>query len=408
MMRQKSYLEIELESLNKVVAICFYGRSGSFFFQSLLDNHPDIISFPVAYLMRYFYEFWNSCANIRTIEELISKFTKDYDILFDVENPNPSDFIESNVGIDNNFHCMGEKKDQRLEINKELFEVSLFRILSKKKVVTRKVFFQAIHLAYAHSQGKKKLNNGKPPIIVFQLHTPMPQRALGLVEDFSDTLFFHTIRNPIQSLGSHMAHYFDHQGNGMDINLLLWLLDGAVNGGYPVFNECRKHSFAVKLEDLHRHSEKIMREVCGKIGIAWHENLLKSTFGGFNWTFKSGKEKIKGFNTTVISRKHENLFSEFDRMRLSLLLKPQFDSWGYEFDADWYGFEEWGNPEMIRLLMQYPFRFETLYYPNKDDYFRNREVIKTFLSNVCQKFCSQEAEKMKPLNLLRIDEQQKG
>lgn len=271
----------------------------------------------------------------------------------------------------------------------------------QKNKISRKLFFQAVHLVYAHLTGLTPPPSGKPPIIVFQLHTPLPQRALGLVQDFPDTLFLHTIRNPIQSLGSHLAHYLrDVQSTG--IEQVLWVLEGAIQNGVPIFEEYRKKSYAVKLEYLHTESKKILQKICELINIPWHDNLLKSTFNGQEWGLSSKKETIKGFNTTAISRKHEDLFSSFDRMRLSLLMKKKYQVWNYDFDESWYSYDEWMDAGMMGQLMKYPFRFEKLFYPNQQAFSDNRKILYRHFCKWCQVKLSEKNDEYKELTLLSI------
>ena len=43
---QKSLPELDPLRLDRVVAIYYYGRGGSVFMQSLLDNHPEVVMLP--------------------------------------------------------------------------------------------------------------------------------------------------------------------------------------------------------------------------------------------------------------------------------------------------------------------------------------------------------------------------
>lgn len=113
MNQQTTYLEFDPEKLNRVAAICFYGRSGSYFLQSLLDHHPEIITVPEGHMMRFFFEFWNGCQNFTTAEELTARFVND-------------EFIKTL------FDHVNGKEGGPAKVDPQQFRLLLNEILSKK------------------------------------------------------------------------------------------------------------------------------------------------------------------------------------------------------------------------------------------------------------------------------------
>ena len=68
---------IDPRDLERVVAVFYYGRSGSIFLQSLLDSHPEVLMFPSIYLSG-FYSFWSQFGHLPAVE-LVAAFVQNYD-----------------------------------------------------------------------------------------------------------------------------------------------------------------------------------------------------------------------------------------------------------------------------------------------------------------------------------------
>lgn len=354
------------KDLNKVIAIHFYGRSGSVFLQSLLDGHPDILMIP-AY-MSTFYDFLRSCNcnNVQTYGELIAKFVNEYEMIFDAKSSKAM-----NAGRNHNFHRMGENRDRCLGISMGKFLRALDEIMKGESNISSRLFFQAIHLAYAYALGRSFDDIDKPPIIVFQAHTPSPQYALNIVRDFPDTLFIHIVRNPVNTFGSHVKHYLQRGVN--DPNTFLgFLLPHLFYGGMPLIAEYQDRSFAIKLEDVHTRPRETLGKLCEVIGIEWNDCLMQSTFDGLKWWNVKGSEQVSGFNKKIISKKHEDLFSLFDRFRLSVLLASKYRNWKYT------PYEEWDDYPLMRELLKYPFKFEKIWFSDEKEFLRYRPAVQQF------------------------------
>ena len=73
----KNDLNINSELLDhntniSVLAIQNYGPSGSLFLQSLVDDHPNILSIPALYMLNY-YSFWDG-QKYKDVSSLIGAF----------------------------------------------------------------------------------------------------------------------------------------------------------------------------------------------------------------------------------------------------------------------------------------------------------------------------------------------
>jgi hypothetical protein len=72
---------IDPNTLERVVAIFYYGRSGSVFLQSLFDSHPDVLTVPAEHL-HDFYPFWSNVASLPAAAQ-VTAFCDRYDALFE-------------------------------------------------------------------------------------------------------------------------------------------------------------------------------------------------------------------------------------------------------------------------------------------------------------------------------------
>lgn len=370
MIGQKPSLRLQTDALKRVVAILFYGRSGSVFLGSLLDGHPKTVSTPGTYLTG-FYEFWKEHGHLPA-RELIDVFVDYYAVLFDARNKSKSPITGPNAGEELGFTRMGPDRQKHLEIDREIFVNSLRDIITEEVRVPRRLFFQALHIAY--NEALRRLTDPEP-IIVFPLHTPNRFRAKELVKDFPDTVFLQVIRRPIQTLGSHFVH--NVRKGMLDMYLAEDMLAGVLFGGIPVVSGYGLLSRAVKLEDLHSNPRQTMQKICDWLGLPWNDILLKSTFNGIQWWNVIDSPQISGFSKVTVSKKHREYISLFDEFRLNVLFVPKYKAWAYPFPR-------WYCSIFIRLialpLLLFPLRMELLWWRRSPSKWSFRDIHAALLA----------------------------
>ena len=346
---------IRPEDLRRVVSIHYYGRSGSLFLQSLLDGHPQVVMLPGTYLAG-FYRFWETFGQLPALK-LLGAFITNYDVLFDARSPVPVFEVGRDVGITLGFDRMGEDQDRTLGVDRNEFMESLLahviRVCDDPNVerLSRRFFLQAIHAAYAQALGQPK---SKDMLIVLQTHNPYFEEVEPLYRDFGvDVKFLHCLREPIQALGSWYSHWWetctgpDPRGAPPQLELAGASIARAIDHAKPIFAQYAHHfphdgqtrdviaraienTRGVGLEDLHRQPRAALEKVRAWLGIDWHDALLSSTFDGQPWHYRTtGGKTVKGFQQTTITKKHADVFTPFDRLRLKLLFADQFQAWDY-------------------------------------------------------------------------------
>ncbi|MDP6781640.1 MAG: sulfotransferase [Alphaproteobacteria bacterium] len=314
---------IDPADLTTIVAVFTSGRTGSSLMSSLLDSHPWIAATPDCVLMG-FYVFWEEFCDLKR-DALIGTFIDQFRSLFDGAAPPKNSKSWACYGGRIGFTNMGENRDQTLSAHVDVFRSSMREMLPRGKTVIRRVFLQALHVAYADAIGHR-LEKGA--IISMGLHSTSRPGVTALTEDFINVRLLHMVREPIQTLGSH----FRHKQVAGDLNSRTpWMMvRNRFLSGSQALENVKFRSRAVRLEDLHQAPKRTMSAVCGWLGIPWDDALLHSTFNGLKfWNDKTSAHQVSGFSKEIIAQKHEAYISRFDRFRYTVIFARRFQAFDY-------------------------------------------------------------------------------
>ncbi len=370
--------------IRRLVSVHYYGRSGSLFLQSLLDGHPDVLMFPADYLGG-FRIFWDNFGELAAAD-LVSAFLGNYRILFDADCPDEVIGVGQFLGRDYDFAAMGEGRDERLEVDRHIFTTALIQALAfevddlSNQRVSRKFFFQALHVAYAEALGREFRSPN--PLIVFQAHNLDVTVIDRLFEDFYPHYrFLHTVREPIQTLASWYRHMFEGTGyadlelaeNALGRSLdhakpilshYYLCLKGGAEGDSDIVDWDAENSAAVRLDDLHLAPRPTLERLCDWLDIPWHEVLMQSTFAGRTWHWTTGGRTLSGFQQDTISDRHSAIVGPLDRLRLRFFLADKCAAWGYPLPGAYH----WPPLRLLAfVLWLLPFRMETLLWTRLPD-----------------------------------------
>ncbi len=364
----------------RVVSIHYYGRSGSIFLQSLLDGHPDVLTFPANYLGG-FYSFWNEYGD-RSPLHIVKAFLHHYEVLFDPTSAEEVFDVGPYAGQEYDFDKMGPNHDEALGVDRERFrDILLAKCLIEVKDfengrLERKFFLQALHVAYAEALGRDL--TGRQPLIVFQAHTPHIDVIEMLFADFVPKIrFLHSVRDPINT----MASWFNEMMRFLDDPPLVLprrTLGRSIDHAKPILSQhlnkdiidqrletdpdtqraiewVAENSRAVRLEDLHTKPRETLEKICAWLELDWHDCLLESTFDGKLWHWSTGGRTVSGFQTATIKQQHSDAVSWYDRLRLRFFFADKYDAWDYPL-APWY---RWAVLRVLSFGLWFlPFRFE--------------------------------------------------
>jgi len=332
------------DSLESVVAINNYGRSGSVFLQSLLDWHPDTISTPGIYLSK-FYPFFEKFGSL-TASQLIDQFIHDFEIMFDARRPCLAYSPSMDAGESCGFTNLGKERNQSHRVDRQLFRSYMFEILADcDGPVPRKLFFKAIHVAYRGALGQPGRLH-KNMRIVYPLHTPIPSKYTEqFAEDFPDAKCVLMVRRPIDTTES-MVRHLKRRGE-ICFFLYGFLYQSLFGGASPAPQlDCK----AVRLEDLHSSPLETMQRLCAWLDLEMDDSLVQSTINGKEWWGDSDSLGVNGFNPSVVAyERHRGQVTAIDRFRMNVLLAKKNAKWGYEVAP--------ADRSILRRLMILPLLF---------------------------------------------------
>ena len=348
-MNAESGYECDVRSVTRIVCIMGYTSSASCLMSSLLDSHPNIISLPDN-VVSSFQDFWDINSSL-SLDLLLDAFLVKYTTIFDARTTPEGLKGTAESGEARGFTTLGPDRKSYLEVDRSTFQSYMREFIVDTHPVPRKLFFQAMHVAYS-----KALNQEvSDPIIVFGLHSlTHPQRIKGLMEDFSDVYFLTMVRHPLRATASRFKRQVI---NGISASHFHRIITGVSRSGVTDPSTISNRWKAVRMEDLHRFPEQSMRHICHWLDLPWNKVLLESTINGKKWWNEKQSLQISGFNTSISSQSFEEYLPKLDSLRLEILLGSKCTSWGYKIP--W-----WSENPIVKLLvltlLLAPFRMELL------------------------------------------------
>ncbi|HUN73050.1 MAG TPA: sulfotransferase [Steroidobacteraceae bacterium] len=342
--------QYDVAGMNRAVAVCHWGRSGSLLLASYLDGHPDVVMLPHG-TSENIYPFLLEYGSRSLWEKLIAYpvysavRTGVFGDLFLKNNP------EGDFAIDPTDYYAAVLA---------LFE--LFGARPAEWLGTRARFFQMLHVAYSLALGRRLAN--PRPLMVYAQHWCDQRLADYFIEDFPDGKFIHTIRDPISALDSWFEWkvgsetYRKSSGEKS-----LQFIDAAVGASTDLLArgwDCghrgmQSRSRAIRFEDMHIAPEAMLRRLAEWVGIGFMPCLLESTWNGRPYTVTVRGRTWCGPNPANARRRSTNL-GVTDRMIVFALEQEHFVSWGYPFPKVFR--HRWARAAILSLLWLIPMRTE--------------------------------------------------
>ncbi|OGT35028.1 MAG: hypothetical protein A3F11_07425 [Gammaproteobacteria bacterium RIFCSPHIGHO2_12_FULL_37_14] len=345
-----------LISFDKVIAIQNCGSSGTLLIQSLLDNHPQILSLPALHGQQLLI-FWENHDKLDATH-LLQAFLQDHQYWFHPENRHDEYGLLQ----------MGSNMNEQVHVDQELFSTYLSSMWNDLTQLTRKDFIISIYLAYNQALNRTIDSSSW---ILYPIHSLPKKYALQLTSDFSKVYFLHMIREPIQNMGS-TAKHINRYGHWINLYLLSCVIsqmlhDIAIHAGcyqvhgmYPYVNDvidgnmqCR----AIRLEDLHKNSAMSLSAICKWLNLSWSDTLLESSFDGKLWHNRRESVRQLGVGTKTLAQKHNDIFMSFDKFRLNFI--SNFFGLAFNYQKKFTIFKKIGLVAIFPLLFL-PFKMELL------------------------------------------------
>ncbi len=329
------------DSEQDTAALIAFGRSGSLFFHSLFDGHPEISTIPGIYFKGWFQE---DCWNIFKPnyhksdwrETLARNLADKYAPLFDpnlkqnvIGKPmgNP-DWLAKSLG----FTSMGPKNNENLAFDRDKFKTTFVELLKPLKEIDQKSCFNLIHQTFHKCfRLDHNLELEHNSIRFFHIHNPRCDEMMGFLNAFPKSKILYLLRNPVQSLESWML---SHLPKSQYIRVEQWQ---DVASSFPsminklLFPFNGPNTRGVRLEDVKLKPQIVMPRVANFLGISDDPSLYQSEFCGKHYWGPASLETgaISGFDKSSIQTPIGRLLGERDVKILETLFWPFSAAYGY-------------------------------------------------------------------------------
>lgn len=339
----------DVRSVNRIVCIMSFTSSASCLISSLMDGHPNVLATPDN-MLGSFQNFWQKHGDL-PLDPLLCAFLDYYATIFDARTTPEGYQGTAETGEMRGFTTLGPDRNEYLEVDRSAFQRYMRELIGDTHPVPRKLFFQALHVAYGRALGHEVSD----PIIVFGLHSlNQPERLQGLMEDFSDVYFLNMVRHPLRATASRVRRQLR---NSVMVSHFHRIITGIARGGVTAPSTPAARWRAVRMEDLHYAPEQTLRKICKWLDLPWADVLLESTVNGKQWWNEKQSLQVSGFSTAIASQSFEEYLPSFDRLRLNIILGRKCGSWDYA--VPW-----WTNNLVAKLLvlplLVLPFKMELM------------------------------------------------
>lgn len=243
------------------------GRCGLKLFLSLLDNHKEVVALPFTLKLYHFFKYEKFTINFNDLIKIIEEKTR-FKLLKEKKDPNLSIGIEDHSLYDHN-----------------IFRNELKKLISHKKILTRKEIIENIYISYALAI-KKDLKNIK----YFIIDATYRDNLDKIDFDFKKYKSFFLLRDPREQLLSLLKLY--HRANKSlyirnHTNYLTHSIIAQKENYYLLekLQDKNYENLTIKFENLKKNPIKIMQKVSEFLEINFNEELTKPTTFGKVRTF---------------------------------------------------------------------------------------------------------------------------
>ena len=358
----QSKIEILFQKEWKFIGMVYYGRSGSFFLQSILDGHPQIVALPPQINNIYNRTVYDRKRDVFRKTFTCSSLLKIFDPVIKHCLWNVGEESAAKSGPSRFY---GENRDIFFSYDYSLF-TTIFQELMMiaaggKLVVQRKMIFLGLFFAYALMTGKSVDDLLYTEYLMHQIHTPIKNEVRALKEDFPHFIYLVSGREPISGLISHIQAYNDMRDvqyftQGAYNWCVLAALDEVLNGAVVYDFLDKDHCRVVKNEYLHIYQEDYVRSLLDYLGLPWSDMCGKSTVDGEIFWWRFGDQYKTGFNRNYKWKLCDKPYASCkDKRFFSALLKDRYEAWNYagcpnaSFDIDVFLKEGFDFFETLRL-----------------------------------------------------------
>jgi len=347
------------------------GRTGTDFLQSLLDSHPEILTFNGAL---FYHTFWKNSACVRSGKFTLSHFLDEF-IGKHIEK------LKSAYDILEMKHRLGESRNQSLDVDIARFKSGVIELLDGLEINSKNSMV-AIYAAYARCIGQ---DIEKKKILFHHIHHS--EKLGDYLKDFPDSKIICMTRDPRANFVSGIEHWrrFDPR---TDNEAHLYYCIKRILADSSVLKKYDNQYTAIRLEDV-RKKGVILKKIAEWLGISYNACLTKSTWGGLAWhgdMLSERKKKDDGGSSIVYNNNWENRLSHFDKYVLNYIMFYRLRHYGYSSKRASF-LALLITPFLILFPLSYERRFFSFGYIcdslRRRDYAKIAKNVLYFLRRVC-------------------------
>lgn len=370
-----------------VTALLPFGRSGSMFFHSLFDGHPELSTLPGVYFKGWFGQYsWNCFApdvtDTKWRERLVSAVLREFEPLFDARSKKnvmgkplgDADWLAQASG----FMEMGPDKAQPFIIDRDAFAAALLSLLAPLPAVGQRTCFELVHRAF-DTAIRGWCGDAEGRQLFYHIHNPGAFEMAHFLHHYPEAKLLYIVRQPVQAMESWMLGLIEEgtddlasiqdagAGNKLKTDYLVNSWTKIVARMTSMFAQLNSpfniltHSRGVKLEDVKREAKTTMPKIASWMGISDDPSLYDASFCGRQYWGPASKAtgKITGFDTKAIDRPVGRLLGARDIVIFETLFWPFSRTYGYT-TMDEGAFRR--RLAEIRPWLDEPLEFEARFY----------------------------------------------
>ena len=342
----------------KQVVLITTGRTGSDFFQSLLDGHAQILQITGTF---FFHEFWKNAVCKNNLDDLLNEFIWSNNYSLHIAK------FKSKYNKIERWDQLGEKKNESFDLDIDLFKKYISKLMKDREINSFN-FFISLHIAYGLVLKQNILDT---KILFYHLHHI--EKLNDYMVDFKNFDVICTIREPrntiVSGIDNHKNFNFKPHNNSSNTSVYLRVFYESE----PI-KKFTKNFTTLKLEDLHQNPELIMSQFCKKYELLLNENLYKSTYHNKLWWGDklSGKD-LQGFNKNIEHKKWHKKFYFYENIVFEFLLFQRLRAYKYKIESK-FNSKIFAPIIFLTILLPLKYELNTLYENLKKE--EERKIIK--------------------------------
>lgn len=317
------------------------GRTGTDFLQSLVDSHPQVLTFNGVF---HYYDFWVHSKCVNAGKFCLSDFMDEFFGHF-IEK------FKSRYDLQERKDQLGENRDQSLDIDLKRFKQIVSDLLEDQDPNSRNILV-SIYAAYAVCLGQD-LSQKK----IFLHHVHHAERLGCYLKDFPESKIICMTRDPRANFVSGILNWRKYDVQSDVQSHLTYYIDRILNDA-DVLKNVPNSYVVIRLEDLGQ--KEILDQLCQWLGIEYHGTMTRSTWGGLLWHADrlSTKEKeSQGFSKNILQNNWAEKLWDKDKYVLNYLMVARLKHYGYPH-------KEIGilDSVLVLFLILFPLKFEWHYW----------------------------------------------